>query len=243
MARYVRSTTTHGIAFHSSAPNDTSAYIHFPFPHDSEAYSDSVKPPKNRMHELSTFTDACWGSQLGNIIPDGEEIDMWKFRSMSGYLVMRCGGPVAWKAVRQEQCSRSTCEAEIRATDEGIKEVLSLRHRCEDMHLADANQPTPVYNDNQGCVDWAKTTSTKGMRHINLKDCAIRDSVQSKDVTIHHIQGVINPSDIFTKEMKDGLHFRTLRDSFMMSSESFRTFVSDNNEWISASWVAGISLG
>ena len=115
------------------------------------------------------------------------------------------GGPVAWKAVRQEQCSRSTCEAEIRATDEGIKEVLSLRHRCEDMHLADANQPTPVYNDNQGCVDWAKTTSTKGMRHINLKDCAIRDSVQSKDVTIHHIQGVINPSDIFTKEMKDGL--------------------------------------
>jgi len=194
------------------------------------------------MHELSTFTDACWGSQIGNSIPDGEEVDMWKFRSMSGFLVMRCGGPIAWKSVRQDRCSRSSCEAEIRATDEGIKEVLSLRARCQDMSLSDASRPTPVYNDNQGCVDWSKTTSTKGLRHLNIRDCAVRDSIQAKEVTVHHIQGIINPADIFTKEMKDGLHFRTLRDSFMMSRESFRRFVHDAQVPVSASWVSGITL-
>ena len=84
------------------------------------------------------------------------------------------------------------------------------------MFLTDANRPTPVYNDNdndndnQGCVDWSKTTSTKGLRHLNIRDCAVRDSIQAEEVTIHHIQGVINPADIFTKEMKDGLHFRAL---------------------------------
>ena len=45
---------------------------------------------------------------------------------MSGFLVMRCGGPIAWKAVCQPRTSRSTCEAEIRATDEAVKEILYL---------------------------------------------------------------------------------------------------------------------
>ena len=27
-----------------------------------EAYSDAVNPAKDDMHELSAYTDACWGS-------------------------------------------------------------------------------------------------------------------------------------------------------------------------------------
>ena len=110
------------------------------------------------------------------------------------------------------------------------------------MNLPNAIGPTRLYNDNQGTVDWSKTTSTKGMRHINLKDCAVRDSIQAEEVDICHIPGDINPSDIFTKEMRDGAHFRTLRDSFMMSAEKFRTFVTSSSEWMSASWVSGINL-
>ena len=67
---------------------------------------------------------------------------MFKYRSMSGFLIMRCGGPIAWEAVCQPRTSRSTCKAEIRATDEAVKEILSLRHRCIDMNLPDADTPT-----------------------------------------------------------------------------------------------------
>ena len=118
---------------------------------------------------------------------------------MSGFLIMRCGGPIAWKAVRKERTIRSTCEAEIRATDEAVKEILSLSHCCDNMNLPDAAGPTCLYNDNQGTVNWAKGTSTKGMHHINLKDCAIRDSIQPKEVDLYHIPGAINPSYISTK--------------------------------------------
>ena len=110
------------------------------------------------------------------------------------------------------------------------------------MNLPDADTPTRLYNDNQGTVDWSKSTTTKGMRHICLKDCAVRDSIQAKEVDLYHIPGAVNPSDIFTKEMRDGAHFRMLRDSFMMSAESFRTFVTSSSAWISASWVSGINL-
>ena len=239
VVRYLRSTTSQGIAYHSSASSATSAYLHYPPSHDREAYTDATARPPSA--ELQGFCDANWGSQIGGAVADGEEIEMFKYRSMSGYLIMRCGGPIAWKAVRQERTSRSTCEAEIRATDETVKEVLSIRHRCDDMDLPDAIGPTRLYNDNQGTVDWSKTTSTKGMRHINLKDCAVRDSIQAKEVDICHIPGDINPSDIFTKEMRDGTHFRTLRDSFMMSAEKFRTFATSSSQWMSASWVSGVT--
>ena len=119
--------------------------------------------------------------------------------------------------------------------DEAVKEIVSLRHRCDDMNLPDVTTPTPLYNDNQGTVDWSTGTSTKGMRHIYLKDCTVRDRIQVKEVDLYHIPGAINPSNIFTKEMPNGAHFRTLRDSFMMSPKTFRTFDTSSLVWMSAS--------
>ena len=110
------------------------------------------------------------------------------------------------------------------------------------MNLPDTSSPTRLYNDNRGAVDWAKGTTTKRMRHINLRDCAIRDSIQAKEVDLSHIPGDINPSDIFTKELRDASRFRTLRDSFMMSAEKFRAFVASSSVWMSASWVSGLRM-
>ena len=49
----------------------------------------------------------------------------------------------------------------------------------------------------------------------------VRESHQSKDVDVDQIPGIINPSKIFTKEMKDNTHFRNLRDSMMVSLQAF----------------------
>ena len=44
---------------------------------------------------------------------------------------------------------------------------------------------------------------------------------QSKDFNVDHIPGIINPSDIFKKEMKDNTHFRNLIDFMMVSLQAF----------------------
>ena len=49
----------------------------------------------------------------------------------------------------------------------------------------------------------------------------IRECHQSKYVNVEHITEIINPSDVFTKEMKDNTHFRNLRDSMMVSLQAF----------------------
>ena len=111
------------------------------------------------------------------------------------------------------------------------------------MNLPDADIPTPFFNKNLGSVDWSKGTTTKGLRHLNIWDCAICDSLHAEEIDLQHIVGKVNPSDIFTKEMRDTPHFCTLRDSFMMLKERFNTFVSSSSAWISASWVTGLVLG
>ena len=49
----------------------------------------------------------------------------------------------------------------------------------------------------------------------------VQECHQSKDVYVKHIPVIINPSNIFTKEMKDNTHFRNLRDSVMVSLQAF----------------------
>ena len=52
----------------------------------------------------------------------------------------------------------------------------------------------------------------------------VRECHQSKDVDVDNIPGIIKPSNIFTKEMKDNTHFRNLRDSMMVSLQAFLNY-------------------
>ena len=54
---------------------------------------------------------------------------------------------------------------------------------------------------------WSHTLSTKGLRHIQIHENAVREQVQSGHIEVKHIAGDINLSDLFTKEDKDTQHF------------------------------------
>jgi hypothetical protein len=72
-----------------------------------------------------------------------------------------------------------------------------------------------VYNDNRACVLWSKSSTTKGLRHIQMRENMVRENIASQFVTITHIDGKLNLADVFTKEMKDVGHFVELRDLFL----------------------------
>ena len=221
--KYVYSTADYGVSFHSDASNTIQAFNHFPHHHDKEAYTDATPPAPGDCSNLTAFSDACWGGQVGNAVPDGTPLELFKLRSMSGYLICRTGGPLAWKAVRQNQTTLSSCEAEIIATNECTTELQSLRYRAQDLHMSDAFERTTIYNDNKAAVDWAASCTNKGTKHINLRENYVRELHQTGVTKVTHIPGVINASDLFTKELKDAAHFRRCRDSFMVSLQNFNT--------------------
>ena len=89
----------------------------------------------SEQHEITSYSDACWGSQTGNSVPDGTEIALFKVRSMFEHLIVRCGGPISWKSIQQRRTALSSAESEIMATNECAKDTLSICLRASDLQM------------------------------------------------------------------------------------------------------------
>jgi len=59
--------------------------------------------------------------------------------------------------------------------------------------------------------------TTKGLRHIQIRESIVREAVQRGDITVvlEHTSGSLNLADLFTKEDKDTNHFILIRDIMM----------------------------
>ena len=187
------------------------------------------RPPQATLEEqsrISMYSDACWGSQLGNSVPVDTPVDMFKFRSLSGAIVFRMSGPIAWKGERQDETALSSCQAEIKATNEACKLTIATQNFSSGftdggVHLTDGDEPITVYNVNEACVQWCHNMTSKGIRHMELRENATREWVLKGLLSVKHVAGKCNVSDIFTKEIRDKALFRRLRDSFMSRLSDF----------------------
>lgn len=159
-----------------------------------------------------TYTDAGWGPQDASHPKSGETATIDEVHSILGHICFRQGGPVAWGCTRKKGGpSRSSCKAEIFAADEGTKTTLGLRHLAEDLGLPEVASPTPLWNDNRGTVDWSLGCSvSKKLRHLNIRELAVRGAEAAGTINISHIDGKINVADLLTKEMKDDAQFQQL---------------------------------
>ena len=106
----------------------------------------------------------------------------------------------------------SACEPEIHSTDECCKLTQGLRLFMEDLGFPDVKSPTEIYDDNRVCCDWTKGWANRKMRHMNIREMAVRESQLEGGVHVNHIQGKLNPSDLITKEHKNGEEFTHLCD-------------------------------
>ena len=211
VGRYIKATADYGITFCSDTNDTLEGFLTFPL----DDY-DPVRPkPK-------AFADSNWGPQDASTPTpkNTREVPINEMRSIAGHLVFLSGGPLIWKSQKEKRTSRSSCEAEVKATDECTRSVQWLRNVLTDLDLCPAD-PTPIYNDNQVAVLWSKTSSTKGMRHYNIRENAVREALHKyNEITVLHIGGKVNPADILTKEHKSDEIFRSLRDSFMSRRSS-----------------------
>jgi hypothetical protein len=207
LGRYIFSTMELGLQFTSSPNSSLESYIHFPLSTDDYLASDQNLP------SITTFCDANWGPQdASKPSPSNTRlVSIDESCSICGHIFFMGGCPILWKTHKEARISRSSCEAEVKATDECVKNVQMFRNILSDLGIIDLSTPTPVYNDNRGSVDWSNSSSTKGMRHVNIRENAVREARLFNEVSILHIPGTANPADIFTKEFKSDLTFRSLR--------------------------------
>ena len=201
--RYLKGTKTLGIAFHSRPNAKLRSFVKFPISPDN----------------ITPFADANWGPQdQSRPKPNDTSVELFKSRSLSGFIIWM-HGPIHWVSKRQTITARSTAEAEIYATDECTKFLIHLYNILQDLKLVDTLMPSPttIYNDNAACVAWSHSMSTKGLRHIQIRENAVRERVQGGYIEVRHIRGDINISDLFTKEDKDTKHYLIIVNEIMES--------------------------
>jgi hypothetical protein len=110
---YIHSTYDYGITFTSDDVAPMHCYIHYPPSTDVEAYTNAIPLKLSNTHTISAFSDAYWGSQIGNAVAEGTLLPLFKFRSMSSGIVFKNGGSIGWLGEHQKWTSLSLCESKI----------------------------------------------------------------------------------------------------------------------------------
>jgi hypothetical protein len=199
VAKYLATTRMLGIYFTSTRLPILESFLHFP-----------VTPP------LLSMSDANWGPQDASQVKNSQDLPLFVSRSMSAFYI-DLFGPLHWMSKRQTVTAGSSAKAEIYATDECVKFLLELSQLFEFLDIRDTFMPATntIYNDNNACINWSKKCTTKGLRHIQMRENRVRENVSNLFVDIKHVSGKTNLADLFTKEMKDTSHFVALRDLMM----------------------------
>ena len=62
--------------------------------------------------------------------------------------------------------------------------------------------PIDIYKNNQARINWAHIMITNGLRHLQMRNNAVRKVMKTNFAHIKHVSGKVNLSDILTKEDK-----------------------------------------
>jgi hypothetical protein len=141
----------------------------------------------NTPPSLCCYADASWAPS-----PDTR-------RSVSGYAILFSGASIQWRSHLQSVVALSSTEAEYISAAEAAREIVTLRRFLSELGYI-PHSPTPIFVDNTACVqlakDWDAHHRTK---HVDIRYHFIRQAVDEKALTVHHVPRTEQPADIMTK--------------------------------------------
>lgn len=155
--------------------------------------------------KLEAYSDADYGNDT-----DGR-------KSISGYVIYLCGGPISWASRKQRSVARSTMEAEYMAGAGAVSQLIWCRMLLGELGYPQ-REPSLLNMDNQAAISLAHNTGSQGRaKHIDIQYHFIRDRIASGEIEVRHCPGEDNPADIFTKPLASD-KFEKFRDMLGVSA-------------------------
>lgn len=123
-------------------------------------------------------------------------------RSVTGYSVHYCGGPIIAKSHIQKLVAMSTCEAELIALSTAAQTVVWARRLLSDFTGVETTPPCDVYCDNQSAIAVSESEMMSWRnRHIPLRYFKVREMIKGQLIKPVYIRSQDNHSDIMTKQL------------------------------------------
>ncbi|KAG7370163.1 reverse transcriptase RNA-dependent DNA polymerase [Nitzschia inconspicua] len=197
VARYLRRTKHWGIRF--------ARRTHDPSLSPGTPHNLSLNP------SLPPFPSIPSPLQLTGYVDAAHANDLRNRRSTTGYAFVLNGGAIAYRSKTQTVTATSSTEAEFIAAVSAAKTAKYLRAVLHELSFPQLS-PTPIHIDNVSAIQIINARKpTERSRHIDIQAFAIQDWKDNGDILMHHIPGVINPSDSLTKPTGWVLHSRHCR--------------------------------
>ena len=197
IAKYLRRTIDWGIVYTKTTPD--------------EGLPPSKQSPLTYPQDLPAFPEPAYSLQLQCFVDAAHANDLRNRRSTTGYAFTLCGGAVSYRTKTQTITATSSTEAEFLAAVLAAKHAKYLRAIMRELGFPQTG-PTPIYEDNMSAINMINAKiPTDRSRHIDIQHFAIQDWKDAQDIVMHHIPGIINPSDDLTKPLGWILHARHAR--------------------------------
>ena len=140
-------------------------------------------------------------------------------KSTSGFLIQLNNCLISWYSKKQTSVARSTCEAEIIAYGEAIKQLQWLRNFVQEIKLSYNNSsnsdPITLYCDNASSVIIGhKDLADSKTKHIAVNYNYVKLLVIEKIIDIRWIPSKNQLADVLTKAL-DRIKFKYLTDKIM----------------------------
>ena len=128
--------------------------------------------------------------------------DPEKARSISGFGITLCSGPVVWHSKKQTTTAQSTAEAEFIAANICSRTVIWVRQLLADLGFAQT-KPTIIFEDNQSCIAISNNPQlNEKTAHIQVKYHYIQEKIQDKSIALQYCPTLEQVADLFTKGLQ-----------------------------------------
>ncbi len=113
-------------------------------------------------------------------------------RSVSGYIVYLEDAPTIHRSATQKTVALSSCKAELNAAVLCVQDMIYQRNTLESIGLK-VELPMVLEMDNRGAINLINSFSVGGCtRHINVKQCFLRELKEAKILVVKWIPGSEN---------------------------------------------------
>ncbi len=128
-------------------------------------------------------------------------------QSVSGYAVYLEDAPTMHRSATKKTVALLFCKAELNAAVLCAQDMMYQKNTLESIGLK-VELPMILEMDNKGAADLLNSFSVGGRtRHIDVKQCFLRELKQAKVLVVKWNPGSENEADIFTKNL-DGSLFK-----------------------------------
>ncbi len=168
---YIHSKHNYGISFNSDNIGPMHSFIHYPPPPsmDVKAYNDATPPKPTNSSTLSSYSNTCWGLQIGSTVADGTLIPLIK--KSEAWAVVLCSRTVVLldglaNTVNTPPSALARPKSMLQALPQRkswiyviFVEVLPILVFL--FCILEINKPTLFYNDNEACIKWSHNMTSK----------------------------------------------------------------------------------